>query len=80
MMTTHNHWTLIPMVRSGESEPDEIPTGANAERIRYLREYRETNGITGVWLCSPEELADEELDNTYMGPTVDDIDWSDFPA
>jgi hypothetical protein len=55
------------------------------ERIALLREYRATNAIAGVYLVDPSALGDFdpwELDFVapYSGPSLDEIEWADFPA
>lgn len=72
------HWTTIPMCTQDDNGvPVPIPAGSNLERIAALREYLDTGEIDCVWLCTAKQMQTEP-DCTWLGPDVEDIDWSGF--
>ena len=88
MKTELIHWTDVDMTIGDYNNPrdGEIPHDRhNQERIRYLREYRRDAEMTGVFLCTGEEMAaacQEDYtgpDPCDMGPQPDEIDWTGFP-
>jgi hypothetical protein len=58
------------------------PDGREGDRkdiVKWLREYRNTGAVWGVFLVDPDDT-DEDTDDACTGGTpVDEIDWTGFP-
>jgi hypothetical protein len=69
-------WQSITLTDSTRDVP-----ATSARGIIALDEYRRTGSMAGYWPCDTEELAAlDEVAAADAGLSVEEIDWSAFPA